>query len=209
MLSVKKLIVSVMQTNCYIVTDEKTGFSAVIDPGAMTSDLKSEILKLKDNLKYIILTHGHFDHIGAVNEIKNLANAEVIINKTEEDFLSDDRLNLSYMFDAPLSPVKPDILLNDNAEFMLGQTKIKMIETPGHTCGSACFIADDIIFTGDTVMKGTIGRTDFPTGSYAQMKSSLKRLMELKGDYVMFCGHGEDTTLNNEKQTNVYLGTTK
>lgn len=167
MLLIERFIVSIMQTNCYFVTDKATGLSAVVDPGAYAPGLTQKIEEAGEKLRYVLLTHGHFDHIGKADEIRKQTGAKIVIGADEEEFLRNNDLNLSIMvtpsgFDA----FDADILLEENGIVQLGETQFRLIKTPGHTKGGVCYIADNVIFTGDTLMKETIGRTDFPTGSY-------------------------------------------
>lgn len=207
MLQIERFIVSIMQTNCYFVTDEASGLCAVIDPGAYTPGLTQKIKETGQKLKYVLLTHGHFDHIGKADEIREQTGAKIVICADEEEFLRNNDLNLSIMVTpSGFDPFEADILLNENGTVHLGETQFRLIKTPGHTSGGACFVADDVIFTGDTLMKGTIGRTDFPTGSYKEMIESLKKLDALEGDYTVYPGHDDKTTLQYERQNNVYMG---
>lgn len=207
MLQIETFVVSIMQTNCYFITDEETGLCAVVDPGAYTPALTRRIEESGGKLQYVLLTHGHFDHIGKANDIREKTGAKIVLCTDEKEFLQKNELNLSYMatptgFDA----FEADILLDENDTVTLGKTEFTLIKTPGHTKGSACFITDGVIFTGDTIMKETIGRTDFPTGSYRDMIGSLKKLDALDGDYVLYPGHDAPTTLQHERENNVYMG---
>lgn len=210
MIKVKVLMLGQLQVNCYFIEDVATGDIAVVDPGDSSPALKSLITEYSDKIKYILLTHGHFDHIGYAKQLKELTNAKVVISKQDEPFLADGELNLSLPFFGRSVPaVTADITLEDNDELMLGETKIKYISTPGHTKGSGCYIIDDSIFTGDTLMKLSMGRTDFPTSSNSDMSASLKRLYSLEGDYKVYSGHGASSSLDYEKKYNPYINAIK
>lgn len=206
MIKVKTAIAGELMVNCYIIEDIETGDIAIVDPGNTSKKLKKLLDEKSDKIKYILLTHGHFDHIGYVKELVKLTNAKVVISKLEEPFLSEPRLNLSSpFFGGIISNITADITLNDNDELMLGKTVIKYISTPGHTQGSGCFIADNFIFTGDTLMKLSMGRTDLPTANDNDMLKSLKRLYNLDENYTVYPGHGDSSTLEYEKKYNPYL----
>lgn len=206
MIKIKTFPVGDLQVNCYFVEDTESGSIAVIDPGDSSTAVKDYVQKNADRIKYILLTHGHFDHIGYANRLKELTDAQIAVSKTEEPLLSDSRLNLSLMFyGRSLKKVKADILLDNNSTLMLGSTEIKYISTPGHTAGSGCYIIDDSIFTGDTLMRMSMGRTDFPTSSIDDMLASLNKLKSLDDSYKVYPGHSSASTLEYEKKNNPYL----
>lgn len=208
MLDVQCYIVGELATNCYVVTDRDTKKSAIIDPGAFSPALKRDLYEIESlNLKYILLTHGHYDHISAAAKIKKDLKAQIAIAKKEEELLKSNFLNLSSTFiEGGMEVLNADIYLRNNETLLLGDHEIKFISTPGHTVGSGCFIFDRNIFTGDTLMKDTIGRTDLPTGNFSQMNKSLKKLYNLEGEYKVYPGHGEFTTLDYERRHNEYMG---
>ena len=206
MIDVKITMVGELATNCYIITDTATGYKAIIDPGATSPSVRGIIKNSPDKVKYILLTHGHFDHIGYVGTIKRETNAKIVISRQEASCLSEPEKSLSHMFfGKKLESVIPDILLEDGDTLNLGSSEIKFILTPGHSSGSGCYIVDEKIFTGDTLFCLFIGRTDLPTGSYREMVKSLKRLSELEGEYYIYPGHGEASMLSYEKNFNPYL----
>ncbi|MGX8699969.1 MBL fold metallo-hydrolase [Caproiciproducens sp.] len=197
-----------LPTNCYILTDDETGLSAVIDPGFEDPRLTEAVLAAgKENIKAILLTHGHFDHIMGVSSLKRLTGAKIYIYSDDMLFTSDNSLNLSTMV-TPLGaePFTADVALNDGDTVELGSLKIRVMHTPGHTIGSCCYLVGDAVFSGDTLMKCSCGRTDFPTGSYPQMMDSLKKLEKLEGDYHVYPGHEWETTLEYERKNNPYMG---
>lgn len=190
-------------TNTYIITDEETGETAVVDPS-----LPEEILIEKlnaENVKYVLLTHGHFDHIGGVNFVKEKTGAKVVIHKEDEEMLCDK--NKNYGTDS--TPIYADILVEDGTELMLGKSKITVMHTPGHTKGGVCYIFPDdrIIFSGDTLFRLTAGRTDLYGGDARTELMSLARIAKLEGDYKVFPGHDDATTLNFEREYNRYMRT--
>ena len=198
-----------LPTNCYLLTDDVTGKTAIIDPGFISAELTSAILTANadvENVKLILLTHGHFDHIMGVAEIKKLTHAKVCIYSDDMMFTTDNSLNLStMMIPAPMQTFTADVALNDGDVIELGSLSIRVIYTPGHTVGSCCYLVEDALFTGDTLMKCSCGRTDFPTGSYPQMLDSLARLKNLEGDYHVYPGHDCETTLGYERKNNPFM----
>ncbi len=194
-----------LATNCYVLTDKKTNKMAIIDPGGISSKL-DEKLTQGGKCEYIILTHGHFDHIRKVNRYQNLTGAKVVANEDEINLIKDSGLNLSKDFcSRPIEEFKVDLALKNNDSIYLGDIEIKMLSTPGHTAGSACFMTSGLIFSGDTIMKSSIGRTDFKTGNSKDMIESVKKLAMLKDQYIIYPGHGEVTDLFSEKKNNPYF----
>jgi hydroxyacylglutathione hydrolase len=197
-----------LQTNCYILTDTVTGSTAVIDPGFESAELTDAVCAAgTENVEAILLTHGHFDHIMGAKRIKNLTDAKIYIYCDDMAFLKEDALNLYFMF-TPFSSesFSADASFKDGDILSLGNLEIRVLHTPGHTIGSCCYLVEDAIFSGDTLMQGTCGRTDFPTGSYFQMLESLKRIENLKGNFHVYPGHEGESTLNFERKNNPYMG---
>ncbi len=187
--------------NSFLISDYRTGTTAIIDPSFLDKNTLSDIKRID----YILLTHAHYDHISSVAQIKKKYNAKIVCHKDEADILANANLNLSSEF-GKKAEFEADILLEDNQTFMLGELPINVIHTPGHTKGGCCYIARDHLFTGDTVMKDTIGRTDLPTGDYSQLRKSIEKLKALDYNYTLHCGHGEDTKLDKEREFNYYFG---
>ena len=206
MIDVKITMVGELATNCYIITDTHTGEKAIIDPGATSPSVRGIIKNSPDKIQYVLRTHGHFDHIGYVSTLKKETNAKIAISRQDSDCLSKPERNLSHkFFGRKPEAVEPDILLEEGDTLKLGNSEIKFILTPGHSSGSGCYIVDNQIFTGDTIFRLSIGRTDLPTGSYREIVKSLKRIASLEGEYYIYPGHGEATMLSYEKNFNPYL----
>lgn len=190
-------------TNTYIVTDEETGETAVVDPSLPEEKL---IKKLEGkNVKYILITHGHYDHIGGVNLVKEKTGAKVVIHKEDEEMLCDKNKN----YGTDNTPIYADILVEDGTELMLGNSEVAVLHTPGHTKGGVCYIFnnDRVMFSGDTLFRLTAGRTDLYGGDARTELMSLAKIAELDGDYKVYPGHDRETTLDFERQYNRYMRT--
>ncbi|MBR1779387.1 MAG: MBL fold metallo-hydrolase [Clostridia bacterium] len=193
-------------TNCYLLTDSKTQDSLIIDPGGISRDLDKKINEIgPGKVKYIVLTHGHFDHIRKVARYKKLTKAKVVANSAELPMINDEEINLSKRYTSGIDKFEVEMPLDNNDEFYLGENLVRMLATPGHTKGSACFLVEGDIFSGDTIMKDCIGRTDLATGSEKDMMESLKRLKNFTKDYTIYPGHGEKTSLQYEKANNPFF----
>ncbi|WP_066683723.1 MBL fold metallo-hydrolase [Christensenella intestinihominis] len=192
--------------NAYIAADEEAKEAIVIDPGDDAREIEEQLDRLGLGVAYILLTHGHADHIGAVEELKNRYHAKVAIHAGDAEMLVSARSNLSGLMGNPFSIGPADILLEDGDMVEAGNLALRVLHTPGHSPGSVCFLRDGVIFSGDTLFEGSIGRTDFPGSSMEAMRDSLKRLKELEGDYDVYPGHGAPTTLAQEKAMNPYMG---
>lgn len=192
-----------MDNNCSLIIDEKTNQSALVDCNEFSQKMIDMIGDTE--LKYILLTHGHFDHIIGVKSVKEKYGAQVVISKEDEPMLNSSKLSLAVFCNAPQNNVDADIIVKDGDEITLGEIKIKVMATPGHTSGSVCYIAENCIFSGDTLFYCSCGRTDFPSGSPEQMMSSLQKLKALDGDYKVYTGHNNLTTLDFERKNNPYM----
>ncbi|MCR1898204.1 MBL fold metallo-hydrolase [Irregularibacter muris] len=192
--------------NCYIIGCEETKEGAIIDPGGDALGLLFKIKKLQLNIKYIILTHGHLDHIGGVNEIKRKTQAAICIHSLDKDMLMDPELNLSKNMGRHIITQPCDIELKDKDVLNIGNISLEIIHTPGHTPGGICILANDSLFSGDTLFAGSVGRTDFPKGSTQDIISSIsEKLFTLEDNVVVYPGHGAWTTIGKEKATNPFF----
>ena len=201
----EKIVESCMGENTYVVGDEKTKKCIVIDPGANFVDIMSVVKKNNLNLEYVVLTHGHGDHITNVLKIKESTNAKIVAHEYEKEILLDKRKNLSASLPSNIVELDADIYVKDNDTLKVGDMKLKFIHTPGHTPGSMCIKIDKHMFTGDTLFAGSMGRTDFYGGDSRKMDKSLKRLKNQDDDIKIYPGHGPNSNLKTEKMTNPFM----
>ncbi|MGI6119184.1 MAG: MBL fold metallo-hydrolase [Desulfosporosinus sp.] len=196
-----------MGANCYLYACMETKKAAVIDPGGDAKKIYRWILEKGLTVEYILLTHGHVDHIAGVPELKALlGNVKVGIHAGDAKMLTDMRRNLSFYLGADVVMEDADFRLKDGQEISIGNKKLKVLTTPGHSPGSVCFLCDEGLFSGDTLFAGSIGRTDFPGGSFNQlMKGVREKLMVLPDETRVFPGHMEETTIGMEKRYNPFL----
>lgn len=200
---IKTLEIGAIGTNCYVVSDDK-GTCAIIDCDGNPQPLFRYIAE--NNLKptHILLTHGHYDHIGAVEAVREKYGCLVCAPQKEAQLLADPMANCSIYMGGPLT-ITADIWVKEGDTVKVGDLEFSVLETPGHTAGSVCFLIGDSIFSGDTLFQGSCGRTDLPTGSWGEILASLKRLRNLPGDYDVYPGHGPATTLEIERRSNPYM----
>lgn len=202
-MTIRTLPVGELGTNCYVVTDGH-GAAAVIDPGADADAIRRVLEEEQITSGGILLTHAHFDHIGAVNALADLG-FPVLCHTLDCPALQDGRVNLSAFFGSPLAPVEHAVCIEDGDIVGFGELTFTVMHTPGHTVGSVCYQLEDVLFAGDTLFCESIGRTDFPGGNLQVMRASLQRLMALDGKTRVYPGHGEPTTIAHEQQFNPYL----
>lgn len=196
-----------MQANCYIV--ESQNAAVIIDPGYLERQISQYIAENPNKIKFILLTHRHFDHLSAANAVKKMTGAKIVINELDEGGLFSDLLSLGSMAGGFYGKADPDshadIYVDDGDTVTAADMVFKVLYTPGHSEGGVCYLCDNALFSGDTLFKGSIGRTDFPSSNNAEMRASLDRLCTLPDDMLVYPGHGPSTTIGYEKQTNMFL----
>lgn len=193
-------------TNCYIVTDEKTKETLVIDPGGEADKIIEMLDILEAKLKYIYLTHCHADHIGATIELKNIKGGKILIHREDAEGLNDENINLSECINMGEIELEADSRVNEDDLIHIGNLEFKVIHTPGHTKGSSSLYCqeENLLFSGDTLFRGAWGRTDLPTSSFeAIIKSICNKLMMLPDETIVYPGHGKSTLIKEEKP--IYL----
>ena len=205
MIKIMCFVIGMIGTNCYLIEDEATGELAVVDPADHSDRLLEEIDKRGGKLSYILLTHGHYDHIIGAAELCERYHPTVCASEKEVMLIAEPSYNLSKNHGISIEPFTVDRPLKDGDTVMLGESEIRFILTPGHTMGSGCYIADDSIFSGDTLFCTSVGRTDFPTSSMRDMMQSVTRLKNLEGDYDVYPGHDIFTTLDRERKYNPFM----
>ena len=191
--------VGMLVTNCYVASSQETKEAIIIDPGL---DFSSEANPILDyiatqrlNVKFIVNTHGHDDHIKGDELFQQKYNIPICIHTLDEHFIKD----------LEKAKFPPNLLLKEGSLIKIGNETLKVLHTPGHTPGSICLVGEKLVFTGDTLFAGGIGRTDFPGGSMSDMRNSLKKLMQLPLNLLVYPGHGETSIIVEEKRSNPFL----
>lgn len=204
-LSLIRLMLGIYQTNCYILCDEKTKKALIIDPGYDSERIIANLNKHKLEPTMILLTHGHTDHYGAVAGLKKAYNIPLYLSELDQKMLDEHQKELDRTLGLENSePIKADKYLHDGDVIDFEGHKIKVIATPGHTQGSVCFLLDQIMFSGDMLFQGSIGRTDLLGGSYEDIMKSLSKILKMDGEITVYPGHGPATTIGFEKENNYF-----
>lgn len=204
-----RLEVGPFASNCYIVGDESTKEGMIIDPGADAKQIMRKVEALGLDIKLIVVTHTHVDHIGGLKDVKEATGAEVAVHADDAKALSKRGDPLMSMMIPGLfypAPPPPDRLLKEGDKVGVGKLSFSVLHTPGHTRGGICLVGHGVAFTGDTLFNYGIGRTDFPGGSYDQLMNSIAtRLMSLSDETVVYSGHGPESTIGDERRGNPWL----
>jgi len=203
-LEIKETVVGPLEVNCYVLYDAESKEAIVVDPG----DEPERILDLitPDDLKvvHIVCTHTHFDHVGAIPELKEATAARIVIHEKEAEIYEAARDMAAFWgYDVdPLPP--PDVFVSEGDEIKTGNLVFRVLHTPGHSPGGICLYGNGVVVTGDTLFAGSVGRTDFPGGDITLLKESFRRLMSLPEDTAVLPGHGPRSTIGREKRENFF-----
>lgn len=198
-LIIKTIPAGIYEANCYLLIDEDTKECGVIDPGGDYKKIEFEIKSANAKPEYILLTHGHFDHVGGVVDLANSFNIPFYISKVDEDYMEKDD---SVFGTLP----KASGYLKEGDTLKLGNHTIKVLETPGHTKGGLCFVVENMVFTGDTLFQGSVGRSDFIGGNGLELVESIKaKLLPLGDDVEVYPGHGPKSNIGYERRMNPFL----
>ena len=207
---IKTFTVGPLYTNCYVVGCNETKDAIIIDPGFDNELVAKRILReteqLELQIRYIVNTHGHPDHIAGNGILKKLTDAPILIHEYDAPMLTKATENLTTLFGLRTVSMPPaDQMLHNGDAIEMGAVTLRVLHTPGHTRGSVSLLGDDEVFTGDTLFAGSIGRTDFPDSSYKEIMDSLKKLSILPDRIKVYPGHGPASTIGEEKRSNPFL----
>jgi len=207
-MEIKRLVLGLVRTNCYIVYSEDTKKAVIIDPAADSRRIMEEISELGVVPEAVLLTHGHFDHMLAAESLKNGYQIPICVHKADAELVKHPELNCSEQFLHMSYSIVADEELEDGQTLRFLDGTFTVLSTPGHTEGSCCYYAqkENILFSGDTLFQESVGRTDLPTGSTAKLVNSIREnLFVLPEDTLVLSGHGDQTTIREEKQYNPYV----
>lgn len=200
---IKQYTLGPIENNNYLVVDETTKDAALIDATGMSDELVKDVENLNCNVRYILLTHGHFDHITGVQELKEYFGAKVLMNELDMDWVKNINLVLPQFDISPVEIPVIDEFINDGDKIKIGGLIFKVISTPGHTKGGVCYLIENVLFSGDTLFRDCVGRCDLPGGNYKDIQKSIKeKLFTLPEDTIVYPGHGAPTSIGYEKEFN-------
>ncbi len=204
-MKIERFVVGQLQENCYIVYDEKNLVGMIVDPGDEPDRILEAVRGKSIDIIYIICTHGHFDHIGGVEEIKDGTGGKIVLHRDDLDLYlrAGDQAAL-WGFGVGPQP-KPDILVSEGDELSVGDMKFTVLWTPGHSRGGICLYGEGLLLSGDTVFAGSVGRTDLFGGNLDELKKSFRRLISLPPETAILPGHGDISTVGRERSSNFFV----
>jgi hydroxyacylglutathione hydrolase len=203
---IERLVVGMLQSNCYLAACEDTKEAIVIDPGGDAPLILNRVRELGLTIKYIVNTHGHIDHIAANRPVKEGTGAQLAIHQDDAEWLVTDQGAYARMLGVSSPGPAADVLLEEGDEIAFGNERLQVIHTPGHSLGGISLVGDGVVFCGDTLFSMGVGRVDLPGGSWETLMNTIKtRLFTMPDDTVAYTGHGPETTIGREKQFNPWV----
>lgn len=201
---VRSLSVGPLEANCFIIGDDGTRKAMIVDPGDEPDRLVDIVKREALDVEYIVCTHAHFDHVGAVPDLKRETGAKIVIHRDEKEIYQAAR-DMAAFWGYDIEPLpEPDLLVEDGEEIRLGNLAFKVLHTPGHSPGGICLFGEGLVITGDTLFAGAVGRTDFHGGDMNRLRQSFDRLMTLPEDTVVLAGHGPQSSIGRERSENFF-----
>lgn len=201
---IRSLVVGPLENNCFIIADENTKDGLVVDPGDEPDRILDLISKNSFNIKYIVCTHAHFDHVGAVPDLKKETGAKIVIHRDELEIYKSTK-DQAAIWGYELDPLpEPDMFVSEGDKIEVGDLRFEILHTPGHSPGGICLYGEGILITGDTLFAGSVGRTDFYGGDMEKLKRSFRRLLSLSDKIKVLPGHGPETTIGQERTDNFF-----
>jgi glyoxylase-like metal-dependent hydrolase (beta-lactamase superfamily II) len=201
---IRSLVVGPLENNCFIIADENTKEGLVVDPGDEPDRILDLINKNSFNIKYIVCTHAHFDHVGAVPDLKKETGAKIVIHRDDLELYKSTK-DQAAIWGYELDPLpEPDMFVSEGDKIEVGDLRFEILHTPGHSPGGICLYGEGILITGDTLFAGSVGRTDFYGGDMEKLKRSFRRLLSLSDKIKVLPGHGPETTIGQERTDNFF-----
>jgi hydroxyacylglutathione hydrolase len=201
---IKSLVVGPLESNCFVVGDGNSKKAMVVDPGDEPDRIMDVIRSESLIVDYIVCTHAHFDHVGAIPEIKKETGAMVVIHRDELEIYQ-GAADMAAFWGCNMDPLpEPDLFVDDNDEIKIGELTFRVLHTPGHSPGGMCLFGEGVVITGDTLFAGSVGRTDFHGGDMKKLRRSFDRLMSLPPSTKVLAGHGPDSTIETERAENFF-----
>ncbi|MEW6584123.1 MAG: MBL fold metallo-hydrolase [Nitrospirota bacterium] len=201
---IQKFVVGPLENNCFVIGDEDSKEAFVVDPGDEPDRILDFIKDKGLDLKYIVCTHAHFDHVAAVPEIKEGTGAKIVLHRNDLELYNHIEMQ-GLVFGIEFEPLpQPDMLAEEGASLVVGKLRFEVLHTPGHTPGGICLYGESMLFTGDTLFAGSVGRTDLHGGSLGELKGSFKRLMSLPDSVSVLPGHGPESSIGKERRDNFF-----
>ena len=204
-MEIETLVLGPLQSNCYIVSDEKSREAMVVDPGDEPEKIAAAIDAKKLNIGFIVCTHAHFDHMGGVSALKEKTGAQIVLHKDDLEIYRGSGKHARSWGHEITQPPEPDRLVKEGDVLSLGELSFEVLSTPGHSPGGICLFGEGVLISGDTVFAGSVGRTDLHGGDMESLKSSFARIMSLLPETAILPGHGPTSTVAQERYMNFFI----